>query len=306
MHFFSLPQHYSNIKDTGWTPSQRVHKHAIALAVVSCTENNVITRTLQSSHGQSQCQTASKQDSQKCCGNGPDLRADCQLPAGQSPLDSQTTEKQNNPTQTSEPHDPPLSANMDECHPKGLESLIEQRQRANSHETLCAGTGNSHSTLKEQSTDGDGCPSLSLSCGDFDPPSFHTRLMCNIKSQADPVPTSENTQVTNTVVWQIGGSNEDDTSTDQDQQRWCDPADPSRSLTNEMDPTGMSGLDVSLMWDEESDGERNLNSRLDLDFRGASEEDRHFVCPIALKKIMSGPAHSLVSLSSHLFAIPGN
>lgn len=48
-----------------------------------------------------------------------------------------------------------------------------------------------------------------------------------------------------------------------------------------------------MVWPEDSD-EDNEESRFNVSFRAASQEDKEFVCPLALKKIMSGPSKTLV------------
>ncbi|KAM3612974.1 uncharacterized protein V6R79_018111 [Siganus canaliculatus] len=51
---------------------------------------------------------------------------------------------------------------------------------------------------------------------------------------------------------------------------------------------------VSFSWQEDVDEDQlSEESRFDVDRKGASGEDRHFVCPNALRKVMSGPAYSL-------------
>uniref|UniRef100_A0A1A7YLI9 SUMO-interacting motifs containing 1 n=1 Tax=Iconisemion striatum TaxID=60296 RepID=A0A1A7YLI9_9TELE len=52
---------------------------------------------------------------------------------------------------------------------------------------------------------------------------------------------------------------------------------------------------VSLVWQGESDEEdKDEGHRFGSDFRAVSKEDRHFVCPVAFDKIMSGPAEILI------------
>ncbi|XP_070769901.1 SUMO-interacting motif-containing protein 1 [Enoplosus armatus] len=65
------------------------------------------------------------------------------------------------------------------------------------------------------------------------------------------------------------------------------------SPTIGLNPSEPFELD-SLSHTKGSDGEQVNESRFDVDFRAASREDRHFVCPATLRKIMSGPAQSLV------------
>lgn len=126
----------------------------------------------------------------------------------------------------------------------------------------------------------------------------------NLKSQAEPIPTSEDTRAENTSEGQLEG-NADEASDSFDFLRCSIPSDPPLSVSKTEDVDEGSGIGtyrgdlgndspVSFLWQEGSDGEVNEESRFDMDFRGASREDRHFVCPITLRKIMAGSAQVLV------------
>ncbi|XP_058505307.1 SUMO-interacting motif-containing protein 1 isoform X1 [Solea solea] len=59
----------------------------------------------------------------------------------------------------------------------------------------------------------------------------------------------------------------------------------------------------SSVWHDEND-DGNEESRFDLDFRAASQEDRHFVCPVTLRKIMSRPCRALTGVEDDSFGPP--
>lgn len=120
-------------------------------------------------------------------------------------------------------------------------------------------------------------------------------------SQVDPTPLAEHTS-----EWQSEEVKADEASYSPDFLCGSISCEPplSVSKTEDMDDgsgtgtyRGDLGIDspVSFLWQEGSDGEQaNEESRFDMDFRAASREDRHFVCPVTLRKIMSGPAQALV------------
>lgn len=127
----------------------------------------------------------------------------------------------------------------------------------------------------------------------------------NLMSQVNPIPTCEQTLPENTSEWQSEKLKADEASNSPDFLCCSIPSEPSLSVSKtDMDDgsgtgtyRGDLGIDspVSILWQEGSDGEQvNGESRFDMDFRAASREDRHFVCPFTLRKIMSGPAQALV------------
>lgn len=116
-------------------------------------------------------------------------------------------------------------------------------------------------------------------------------------------PISEQTLPENTSEWQSEEVRPDEASNSPDLLRFSIPSEPSLSAEDMDDGSGAGtyrgdlGIDspVSFLWQEGSDGEQvNEESRFDMDFRLASREDRHFVCPVTFRKIMSGPAQALV------------
>ncbi|XP_047440298.1 SUMO-interacting motif-containing protein 1 [Mugil cephalus] len=95
------------------------------------------------------------------------------------------------------------------------------------------------------------------------------------KSEADPPPTSGHVSGENEHEWQL-------------------ETEPYRDDSP-----------VSFLWQEGSDGEdMDADNRFGMDFRAVSREDRHFVCPVALRKIMSGPAQSLIDEDDEGFGTP--
>lgn len=124
----------------------------------------------------------------------------------------------------------------------------------------------------------------------------------SMSRQVDPTPTSEHTLAESTSEWQLEEVKAHEPSNSSD--FFFLPSEPPLSTENMDDRSGAGtdrgdlGIDspVSFLWQEEgSDGdEDNKESRFDIDFRAASREDRQFVCPVTLRKIMSGPAQSLV------------
>ncbi|XP_031713654.1 uncharacterized protein simc1 [Anarrhichthys ocellatus] len=134
---------------------------------------------------------------------------------------------------------------------------------------------------------------------DLDSLSHTNPISPNIMSQVDPTPTSEQTLAESPTERQSEELNADEASNSSDSLHWSIPNEPLLSVSNEdMDDrsgagtySGDLGIDspVSFHWQEGSDGDEvNKESSFDMDFRVASREDRHFVCPVTLRKIMSG------------------
>ncbi len=128
----------------------------------------------------------------------------------------------------------------------------------------------------------------------------------NLMRQVDPTPISEHTVAEHTSEWQSEEVEANEAPNSPDFLCGSISSEPplSVSKTEDMDDgsgTGTYGGDlgidspVSFLWQEGSDGEQvNEESRFDMDFRAASREDRHFVCPVTLRKILSGPTQALV------------
>lgn len=139
-------------------------------------------------------------------------------------------------------------------------------------------------------------------------------LSPNLMSQVDPEPTSEHTLTENTSEWHSEEVRNDEASNSPDLLRCSIPSEPASSVseTEDLDDRsgtyrGDLGIDspVSFLWQEGSDGELvNEESRFDMDFRAASTEDRGFVCPVILRKVMSGPAQALIDAEDEGFGTP--
>lgn len=125
-----------------------------------------------------------------------------------------------------------------------------------------------------------------------------------LMSQVDPRTSSEHTPAENTSAWQSEEVKADDASNSSDFLHFSTPSEASLSVSAEnMDDRSEAGtyrVDLNIdspmcvLWQEGSgEDEVNKESRFDMDFRAASREDREFVCPAALNKIMSGPAQVL-------------
>ncbi|XP_042349435.1 uncharacterized protein simc1 isoform X2 [Plectropomus leopardus] len=150
---------------------------------------------------------------------------------------------------------------------------------------------------------------------DLDSLSHTSAISHNCTSKVDPMPTFERTQAENTSEWQSEEVKADEASNSSDFLRFSIPSEPALSVSGEnMDDGSGAGTyrddllidsPVSFLWQEGSDGDEvNKESRFDVDFRTASREDRQFVCPVTLKKIMSGPAQALLDVEDDGFGTP--
>ncbi|XP_028445807.1 uncharacterized protein simc1 isoform X1 [Perca flavescens] len=167
------------------------------------------------------------------------------------------------------------------------------------------------------------CATLELDKADLSDPSFrHSPTtgpnpsepigLDSMSPQVDPTPTSEHTLAESTSEWQLEEVKAHEPSNSSD--FFFLPSEPHLSTENMDDRSGAGtdrgdlGIDspVSFLWQEEgSDGdEDSKESRFDIDFRAASREDRQFVCPVTLKKIMSGPAQALLDGEDEDFGTP--
>lgn len=143
-------------------------------------------------------------------------------------------------------------------------------------------------------------PKSRQSCSDRSSSSSSTTG--NNKSQVEPTSTSEHALGENMSGRQV---EEVVRASNSSGFMHCGvPSEPPLSVseTENMDEgsetyRGDLGFDspVSVLWDCGSDGEDNSeDSRFDVSFRAASAEERHFVCPVMLRKMMSGPAQTQV------------
>ncbi|XP_035524747.1 SUMO-interacting motif-containing protein 1 isoform X1 [Morone saxatilis] len=163
------------------------------------------------------------------------------------------------------------------------------------------------------------CPTTELNPSepfDFDSPSHTSPISPTHMSQVEPTPTSEHTLAENTSEGQSEDAKADEAPNSPDLLHCTVPTESplSVSKTEDMDDRsgagtyrGDMGMDspVSFLWQQESDGEEvNEESRFEMNFREASREDRHFVCPVTLRKIMSGPAQALIEEEDEGFGTP--
>ncbi|XP_074505566.1 uncharacterized protein simc1 isoform X4 [Sebastes fasciatus] len=149
---------------------------------------------------------------------------------------------------------------------------------------------------------------------DLDSLSHTSPISHNLMSQVDPPPTSEPTPAEDTSDWRSEVVvKADEASNSSDILRWSVPSVPALSNEDMDDGSGTGtcrgdlGIDspVSFLWQDGSDGDEvNKDSRFDMDFRAASREDRQYVCPVTLRKIMSGPAQALLDEEDKGFGTP--
>ncbi|XP_010771079.1 uncharacterized protein simc1 [Notothenia coriiceps] len=152
-------------------------------------------------------------------------------------------------------------------------------------------------------------PSENVVC---DSPSHTSPISHNLMSHINPATISENIPAGTISEGQSEDVKADDASNRSDVLLHGIHDEPFISVANEdMDDTSWAGTygdycsPGPFIWQEGSDGDEvNKESRFDLDFRAASREDRNFVCPIALRKIMSGHAQALPDEEDEGFGAP--
>ncbi|XP_063733045.1 SUMO-interacting motif-containing protein 1 [Eleginops maclovinus] len=141
----------------------------------------------------------------------------------------------------------------------------------------------------------------------------HTSPICHdLRRLINPATISENTPAANTSEGQSEDVKADDASNNSDIFHHGIHDEPFLSVANE-DMDGKSwagtyrdfGSPGCFIWEGGSDGDEvNKESRFDMDFRAASREDRRFVCPIALRKRMSGHSQALPDEEDEGFGTP--
>ncbi|XP_033949531.1 uncharacterized protein simc1 isoform X1 [Pseudochaenichthys georgianus] len=145
-----------------------------------------------------------------------------------------------------------------------------------------------------------------------DSPSHTSPISHNLMRHINPATISENTPAGTISEGQSEDVKADDASNRSDVLLHGIHDEPFISVANEdMDDTSWAGTygdycsPGPFIWQEGSDGDEvNKESRFDLDFRAASREDRHFVCPIELRKIMFGHAQALPDEEDEDFGAP--
>lgn len=145
---------------------------------------------------------------------------------------------------------------------------------------------------------------------DLDSQSHTSPISHNIMCEVVPAPAYEHTQAGFKSEWQFKEVKVDEAPNSPD-LLCCNITGESPlsvSKTKDMDDASGPGTcrgdleiddTVYFFWQDWSYEEQvNEESRLDTDFRAASQEDRDFVCPVALRKIMSGQPQALVRVIS--------
>ncbi|XP_056295993.1 uncharacterized protein simc1 isoform X2 [Pseudoliparis swirei] len=144
---------------------------------------------------------------------------------------------------------------------------------------------------------------------DLDSRSHTNPISHNLMSPVDQTLTSEQTRSESPSEWQREKMQADEASNGFDFLHWSAPNEPLFEDMEDRSEDGTSrgdlGIDspVSFVWQEGSD-EVNKESRFDMDFMVASREDRQFVCPVTLRKIMSGPVQALFDEEDKGFGAP--
>ncbi|XP_036932326.1 SUMO-interacting motif-containing protein 1 isoform X3 [Acanthopagrus latus] len=150
---------------------------------------------------------------------------------------------------------------------------------------------------------------------DLDSRSHRSPASSSLLSQVEPTLIFAHKLPDNTYEWQSDEVKADEASDSSDILHRSIPRESPLSVleAKEVDAgsgTGTYGGDLefdiplsSFFWEEEGE-EVNEESRFDTDFRAASRDDRHFVCPVALRKIMSGPAQALIEEENEGFGTP--
>ncbi|CAJ1058585.1 uncharacterized protein simc1 isoform X1 [Xyrichtys novacula] len=124
----------------------------------------------------------------------------------------------------------------------------------------------------------------------------------NHMSQVYPEPSSEHATAEDSSKWQTKESKAAEASNSSDLPSWSIPSEPLLSVpkTEDMDSKSSRDLEIdsplSFLWQEGiEEEEEHTKSRFDMEFRAASIEDRHFVSPVTVRKMMSrvGPARAM-------------
>ncbi|KAF3838242.1 hypothetical protein F7725_010010 [Dissostichus mawsoni] len=236
------------------------------------------------------------------------LNKDCtkmSLHRGQQDINSETPECNSNLSTTL--NGPHMDSSLAESPSKVGESLIRQEENENSKEFTCTHFLADPSFPNSPPTGPN--PSENVVC---DSPSHTSPISHNLMRHINPATISENTTAGTISEGQSEDVKADDASNRSDVLLHGIQDEPFISVANEdMDDKSWAGTygdycsPGPFIWQEGSDGDEvNKESRFDLDFRAASREDRHFVCPIALRKIMSGHAQALPDEEDEGFGAP--
>ncbi|XP_034454427.1 SUMO-interacting motif-containing protein 1 isoform X1 [Hippoglossus hippoglossus] len=201
-----------------------------------------------------------------------------------------------------------MEPSLDESSPKVAESLIIEEQQENTN-----GFSSTHLHYLADHTSHHS-PTTRLNPSELlDPDPLPHRRPVSREPQVDPPPTSEHTPAENTSERQSDEAEVERTSNSPDSY-YSIPGEPSLSVSKTEDMDEGPGNEayrgdleadspLSFFWQDESD-EVNEDNRFHSNIMTASEEDRHFVCPDALREIMSGSYRGLNNVEYEAFGTP--
>lgn len=148
---------------------------------------------------------------------------------------------------------------------------------------------------------------------DRDSPSHTNPISPHRNSQVEPTATSEDKLADRLSECESEKFYPNEASNSSDSFHWSVPNEPLLSVSDEDRDNGSGagtyrgnlGFDSPDLWQEGSDVEHvNGDGRSDMDFRVASRKDKQFVCPVTLRKIMSGSLQVLLDEEEKGFAAP--
>ncbi|XP_060935566.1 uncharacterized protein simc1 [Limanda limanda] len=192
--------------------------------------------------------------------------------------------------------------------PKVAESLIIEEQQENSHEF-----SSTHLHYLADHTSHNS-PNTSLNPSELlDPDPLPHRSPVSREPEVDPPPTSERTPAENKSERQSDKAEVERPPNSPDSY-YSIPGEPPLSVSKTEDMDDGPGNEayrgdmesdspLSFFWQDESD-DVNEDNRFQSNIMTASEEDRHFVCPDALREIMSGSYRGLNNVEYEAFGTP--
>ncbi|XP_029368638.1 uncharacterized protein simc1 [Echeneis naucrates] len=207
-----------------------------------------------------------------------------------------------------------VTSSQHEFFPKLAKSLITQEQQENSNTF----TNAQLHKLSDHSTHPSPINTLKSSeLFDLDSLPHRSPARLDTKSPVALTPTSEhNITVENMLEWQSRESKDEKASNSSGVLCCSLPTEPALSVSEPEDNDEGSGArtyredaeidsPLSFLWQEGSDAEEvNEERKFNDDFRAASQEDRHFVCPVTMRKLMSGPYQALTDAEDEGFGTP--
>ncbi|XP_008275942.1 uncharacterized protein simc1 [Stegastes partitus] len=183
----------------------------------------------------------------------------------------ETSKEHNTREEERESHSPTFSS-LSECKAQRevrCANLEQLELKAESRRTCLSAQSSPHSLTSRLS---------SLELFEPDPVSHTSPTSHKLKSQVDPPSPSELIPTEGMPDWQL------------DSEAY-------------KEDVGIASP-VSFVWQDESDGEDMNEKSRSLDFRAVSREDRHFVCPVTLRKLMAGPAQAMMGDDEEHFGTP--